>query len=77
MFAWGEAEEEGRVLLLDFFLGRDELYRCAKQGLEVCWVGKGTAGHHVDEFLSQACTRLAPIYMGRVHWGCPHGKDSP
>ncbi len=77
MFAWGEAEEEGGVFLLDFVSGRNEVYRCAEQRLEVCWVGQGNAGHHVDDFLSQACARLAPIYMGRVHMGCVHGKDIP
>ncbi len=77
MLAWGEAEEEGRVFILDFLFGRDELYRCAEQRFEVFWVGKGTAGHHVYKFLSQAGARLAPIDTGRVDWGFAHGEDIP
>ncbi len=68
MFAWGDSEVEGRVFLLDFFFGRDEMYRCTEQRFEVFWVGEGTAGHHVDELLSQAGARLTPIDMGRVEW---------
>ncbi len=40
-------------------------------------MGKGNAGHHVNEFLSHTGARLAPIDMGRVDWGYAHGKDSP